>query len=125
MAKILLVDDEAEIVFLTKKVLTEDGHDVSVAVSGAQCLEILETELPDLILLDIMMSGINGWEIGKSIKNNPRTKDIPVVTFTVRSSKDSVEKSLNYSKATAQINKPFKIDELLTIVNTVLKDSKA
>lgn len=125
MAKILLVDDEPEIVFLTKQVLTTNGHEVLVAANGSECMKMLESNLPELILLDIMMPGLNGWEIGKEIKNNPGTKDIPIVTFTVRSSADSVEKSLSYANAAAQINKPFKIEELLEVVDRVLSDSKA
>jgi CheY-like chemotaxis protein len=121
MARILLVDDEASIVVLTKKVLEKEGHEVVVAENGKECMKVLGKDTPDLILMDVMMPGDDGWEMCKEIKENEKTKDIPVVMFTVRTSEDEVEKSLNYAHADAQINKPFNIDELTEVVGRFLK----
>ena len=119
MSKILLVDDIPDIVFLTKKVLEAVGHEMMVAEDGKECFNALEKEKPDLILLDIMMPLDDGWEICKKIKTDQNTKDIPVVMYTIRSSPEDIEKSMEY--ADAQINKPFKSEHLIEVVNSFLK----
>ena len=120
MAKILLVDDEPEIVVLTKIMLEKDGHEVVVARNSGECFERLNAEIPDLILLDVMMPGDNGWEACRKIKGDEKTQDIPVAMFTVRTSDESVEKSFKYSHADAHINKPFGKKDLLDTVERLL-----
>lgn len=122
MARILLVDDEPEIVFLTKKMLEKEGYEVTVAKNGKECMKAVGKDRPDLILLDVMMPGETGWEICKKIKGDKKTGDIPVAMFTVRTSEDSVEKSLEYAHADAQIDKPFKMEELLNQIKRLLKE---
>ena len=121
MATILLVDDEPKITSLTRRVLEKEGHRVLEAADGDSCLKTLETTLPDLILLDVMMPGEDGWEVCRKIKGDNRTKSIPVVMFTVRSSADSMDKSLTYAGANAQLNKPFRISELLEVIGRFIK----
>ncbi len=123
MAKILLVDDEPEIVYLTRMMLEKEGHEMLVATDSAECFEILKEEKPDLILMDIMMPGDDGWETCKKIKEDEKTKDIPVAMFTVRSSEDSVKKSFRYSRADTQINKPFKREDVLDKIKGLLEKS--
>jgi len=118
MAEILLVDDELDIAFLTKKLLENAGHSVKLARDGTECLKILTDEDPDLILLDIMMPGENGWEVCRKIKANEKTKNTPVVMFTVRTSRESRETSLMC--ADAQIDKPFLSNHLLEVINGFL-----
>ncbi len=120
MAKIMVVDDEPQILTLVKIMFEMKGYQVSEAKSGAECLRKLKNEKPDLILLDIMMPGEDGWEILKEIKKDKETKDIPVVMFSVRTSKDSIKKSLEYG-ADAHINKPFDLDYLLNQVKSLLE----
>ena len=120
MAKILLVDDEPEIVVLTKIMLEKGGHEVIVARHSRECFEKLNAEMPDLILLDIMMPGDDGWEACRKIKEDEKTRDIPVAMFTVHTSDESVEKSFKYSHADAHINKPFNKSELLDTVERLL-----
>jgi CheY-like chemotaxis protein len=124
MAKILVVDDEPEIIMLTKKILEKEGHKVVTTRNGLECLELLKGNRPDLILLDIMMPEVNGWEVCRTIKSNHETWDIPIVMFTVRTSEDSVEKSLEYAHADAQIGKPFKVEELIETVEKLVRQSK-
>lgn len=120
MAKILVVDDEPEILLLVKMMLERNGYDTSGAKNGDECLEKL-SEKPDLIVLDVMMPGDDGWEVCRKIKTNKKTKDIPVVLLTVRTSEKSRRKSIEYAKADAHINKPFEMAELLETVNKLLK----
>ena len=123
MARILLVDDEPEIVVLTKIILEKEGHKVRVAKNSTNCFEKLKVETPDLIILDVMMPGDNGWTVCKKIKEDKKTQDIPVAMFTVRTSDDSVEKSYE-SGANAHINKPFDRKDFLHTVRSLLAKAK-
>lgn len=120
MAKILVVDDEPEIVVLTKIMLEKDGHKVTVAKDSVECFERIEEEKPDLILLDVMMPGDDGWEVCRTIKENEETSDVLVAMFTVRTSENSVEKSFKYAHADAHINKPFDKAKLVETVKNLL-----
>ncbi len=119
MARILLVDDEPEMRFITRRMLEKAGHSVVEACSGEECLARLEEELPDLILLDVMMPGDDGWEVCRKIKARERTRSIPVVMFTVRTEEEDIEESAT-SGADAHINKPFEREELLGVIDRIL-----
>ncbi|MFQ5888167.1 MAG: PleD family two-component system response regulator [Candidatus Hydrothermarchaeales archaeon] len=121
MARILVVDDERDIVTLVKIILEKEGHEIVAAENGEKCMEILRTNKPDLILLDIRMPGESGWDICRKIKGDAETKDIPVVMFTVRGSQKSVEKSLVYAHADAHISKPFETKDLLEKIEKLTK----
>lgn len=123
MANILLVDDEPDMVTLTRMILEREGHFVEAAKDSIECFEKLKKKIPDLILLDVMMPGDDGWEVCRKIKEEKKTKGIPIAMFTVRSSDDSVEKSFKYAHADAQINKPFEMNDLIETVESLLKKS--
>jgi CheY-like chemotaxis protein len=120
MARILLVDDEPQIVVLTKMILEKEGHEVIAAKSSAECFEKLEEETPDLILMDVRMPNGNGWEACRKIKGDEKTQGIPVTMFTVRTSEDSIERSFKHAHADAHVNKPFSIGELTSTVERLL-----
>jgi CheY-like chemotaxis protein len=121
VAKILLVDDEPDIRYLTRRMLEKVGHSVVEAENGEMALRTLQKEdKPDLILLDVRMPGLNGWEVCRRIKSDDKTKSIPVVMFTVRTSEEDMQKSVDYG-AEAHINKPFDKDELLKLVEKMLR----
>jgi CheY-like chemotaxis protein len=122
LAKILLVDDEPEIRFLTKRMLEKAGHRVVEAENGDEALRVLEKDKPDLILLDVRMPGLNGWEVCRRIKADDKTKSIPVVMFTVRTSEEDMQKSVDYG-AEAHINKPFDKEELIKLVEKMLRSN--
>ncbi|MCX6692546.1 MAG: response regulator [Methanoregula sp.] len=82
MPKILVVDDNPDIVDLFDIVLSRKGYTVTKAGGGGQCLEILKTSIPDLVLLDIMMEPMDGWETLQRIKSDVRTKSVPVIMLT-------------------------------------------
>lgn len=115
MAEILIIDDEPEVVVLTKKALEKEGHNVLEAMDGKEGMTILTDKNPDLILLDVMLKGENGWEICRRIKSDEKTKDIPVLMFTVLTNAHEKKKSLEC--ADGQIDKPFKIKTLLNTVS--------
>jgi CheY-like chemotaxis protein len=122
MAKIMLVDDEPDIVFLIKKILEKGGHEVVEAYNGEEALKRTKKENPDLILLDIMMPGISGWEVSRKIKTGRDTMNIPVVMLTVRTSEDSVEKSFEYSYVDAHLGKPTSGKKILETLNSILNN---
>jgi CheY-like chemotaxis protein len=124
MAKIMIVDDERDIRVLVREMLEREGYEVSEAGTGEECLKKLKDEKPDLILLDIMMPILDGWEVSKRIKEDEETKDIAVVMFTVRTSEESRSKSLHYAKADAHIDKLFDREELLAVIKKYLRMSK-
>ncbi len=82
MAKILVVDDEEKVVDLYKDMLSKEGFDVLTAANGREGLKLAEKELPDLILLDVMMPGMDGGTTTRNLLENVKTKNIPIIFLT-------------------------------------------
>jgi DNA-binding response OmpR family regulator len=113
--KILIVDDEKLILISTRIVLESVGYTVITAASGEEALTKAREESPGLILLDIMMPGIDGWETLSRLKDTPESKDIPVIIFTAR--EHSRGRQLAREMGAADyFQKPFEPDELIAIV---------
>lgn len=124
MTKIMFVDDEPDVIYLVKKILEKEGYEVVEVYTGKECLERVEEEAPDLILLDIMMAGIDGWEVSRTLKSQEETKDIPIVMLTVRTSEDSEEKSFEYAHADAHLGKPINTVKMLNTIRWVLENKR-
>jgi CheY-like chemotaxis protein len=124
MTKIMIVDDEPDIIYIIRRILEGAGYEVSEALSGEECLERLKEERPDLILMDVMMPGIDGWEATKKIKENEDTKDIPVIMLTVKREEEDMSKSFQYSHSDAHVGKPIVREKLLNTIEWVLKTKK-
>lgn len=116
--KILVVDDVHTNLVLMKAVLSKQ-YDVATALSGVKILELIETEKPDLILLDIMMAGMDGFEVLNVIRNNEPTKDLPVIMVTALANTEEVSKAYELG-ANDYISKPIVIAQLLSAVKTQL-----
>ncbi len=113
--KILIVDDEKLILISTRIVLESVGYTVITAASGEEALARAVEERPGLILLDIMMPGIDGWETLSRLKDNPESREIPVIIFTAR--EHSRGRQLAREMGAADyFQKPFEPDELIAIV---------
>jgi len=113
MKKIMIVDDEAGVTYTVKHGLEslDSQYQVTCVNNGEKCIELLEkNQIPDLILLDIMLPGMNGWAIFKKIKEHQSWRSIPIVFLTDRS--DSLAKDAGSFLGNDFINKPFKIPEL-------------
>jgi len=121
MVKILVVDDEPDVVFLVRRILERNGYEVLEGYSGKECLQTALNEVPDLVMLDVMMPDIDGWEISRVLKSNKVTGEIPVVMYSVRACPGSANKSLTYSGADAHIGKPASSEEILSTVAANLR----
>ncbi len=122
MARIMVVDDEAGIRFILRKMLEKAGHEVIGVENGERCLEKFDEVQPDLILMDIMMPGIDGWEACKTIKERRPQNPTPVSMLSVRSDNDDLKKSLKYARADAHLTKPIDMEEVLGTVERLLGD---
>jgi signal transduction histidine kinase len=121
---ILIVDDTPTNLKVLFTLLNQSGFKVSIAKSGESALEKVKEVLPDLILLDVMMPGIDGFETCRRLKADPRTKDIPVIFMTVLSEVVDKVKGLNLG-AVDYITKPIEQDEVLARINVHLELRKA
>jgi class 3 adenylate cyclase len=118
--KILAVDDQPENLGLLNRVLEMAQFDVRAATSGQAALQAARADLPDLILMDISMPGMDGFEVCKKLKADPKTKDVPVVFLTGRSDTEHLVKGFELG-AVDYITKPFNNSELLHRINTHLE----
>jgi len=116
--KVLVVDDEAHLRELLQNLLELNGMSTSCASSGEECLLMLESSLPDLVLLDVMMPGMDGWEAFHRIKE--KYEGLPVVLLTVRNHDFDRMMGLDILKAEDYITKPFGNDELIERVCNLL-----
>ena len=114
---ILVVDDEPPIVRLIRSKLLADGYSVETAGSGEEALEFLDNERPDLVVLDVMMPGIDGYETLRRIRS---TAQIPVILLTARSADADVTRGF-HSGADDYLTKPFNPDELTLRIAAVLR----
>lgn len=119
MGKILIVEDVELNRDLLVQLLEED-HEVITAVDGPSCLAILEKELPDIILMDISLPGIDGLVIAQTIKNNPRLASIPIIAVTAHAMRGDREKVLA-SGCDAYLSKPLNEPELFNLIDGFLE----
>lgn len=117
--KILACDDERHIVRLIQVNLERAGYAVVTAFDGAEALRKVEAERPDLIVLDVMMPKMDGFEVLKRLQANPETRDIPIIMLTAKAQDADVMRGWS-SGASAYLTKPFNPLELLTFVKRVL-----
>lgn len=113
---ILIVDDEPDVVTLWQRALVMEGFDVIPAFDGISALDIAEAEKPDLVLLDIMMPMMSGFEACRLLKNNPQTQDIPVLCVTSAQNPE-VRKNVENAGAQGLLIKPFTTKELIAQIN--------
>lgn len=118
--KILVVDDEKEIVQLIRITLKEEGYHILGVFNGEEALKIASEKIPDLIILDLILPGIDGLEVCRILKNNTETKDIPIIMLTAKGSETDVVVGLELG-ADDYMHKPFRPRELIARVKAVLR----
>ncbi len=121
MKKILVVDDNPEILYAIKQGFFTE-YEIKTAESGKKCFRHLESEIPDLIILDIMMPDMNGWEVIKRLKDSQRWKDIPIIIITART--DDIVKKAGEFYGDDFIEKPFLTNDLKRRIDNLLYQKK-
>jgi len=115
--RILIVDDEPHIVEAVRFLLEEEGYETLSAFNGEEALEKVEREHPDLVILDVRMPKISGWDVLASIKAHPRWRSIPVIILTVL---DDMEDRIRGLEADLYLTKPIDEQELLGAVRRLM-----
>lgn len=123
LKKILVIDDLPENVFLLQDRLEHEGYEILTAYDGKSGINKAISELPDLILLDVMMPEMNGIEVCQTLVNNPSTACIPIILVTAKSGAEDTREGLE-AGAFDYIKKPFNKVELLARVTSALKLSE-
>ena len=121
MAKILVAEDERDIRELVEFALHFNGHDVVTAVDGVSAWELTRTEHPDLVLLDVRMPRMDGYELCRRIKRSKQLRHIPVVFLSAKGQEAEVQAGLD-AGAEEYILKPFSMDQLIQTVARMLND---
>jgi DNA-binding response OmpR family regulator len=119
--KVLIVDDEANIVISLEFLMEQAGYELQIAHNGEEALEQVAAFEPDLILLDVMMPYINGFDVCRRVRENPDWQNIKIIMLTAKGREVEMAKGLALG-ADAYVTKPFSTKELLTQVRHILED---
>lgn len=120
MKKILIVDDEPNIVMSLEYTFKKNNFQVFIARDGQEALDILKNALPDLIILDVMMPNVDGYNTLEQIKNDTRLKHTKVIFLSAKNKEKDIEKGLSLG-ADLYMTKPFSVKKLVEHVNELTK----
>ena len=118
--KILVVDDEKDLLMILSTRLKIAGYVVTTATNGAEGLGMVMADKPDLVVLDLMMPKMDGWEVLKNIRQNDTTRDLPVILLTAKGDMHTIDESKR-QLATDYFIKPYEMNELLAFIQRYLK----
>ena len=123
--RIIYIEDEYEMIDLVRLILGRKGYEVIGAIGGREGLEMVQQELPDLVLLDLMMPDMDGWEVYQQMRAEETTREIPVIILTAKA--ESIDKvlGLHIAKVDDYISKPFSPQELIDSVESVIARREA
>ncbi len=113
--KILVVDDEPPIVRLMEFILARQGHEMLVAVNGEEALAKIRTHKPDLVLLDIMMPRIDGYEVARQVRADPALAHLPIIMLSAKAQEDDIRRGVDIG-VDEYITKPFSPEHLVHVV---------
>jgi DNA-binding response OmpR family regulator len=119
MKRILIVDDEPNIVMSLEYIFKKENFEVFIARDGAEAIQIAEDKLPDIVLLDIMMPNVDGYQVLKHLKNNPLLEDIKVIFLSAKNKVTDIELGLQLG-ADKYVSKPFSTKKLVKEVKQLL-----
>ncbi len=121
--RVVYIEDEQEMIDLVKLILTRKGYQVTGAGGGREGLNIVRKDPPDLVLLDLMMPDMDGWDVYQQMKADDLTRGIPVIVVTAKAQNIDKVLGLHIAKVDDYISKPFSPQELLDSVERVLANS--
>lgn len=116
--KILIVDDDPYILMSLDFLMKKSGYEVIIARNGTEAMELIETHLPHIVLLDIMMPDVDGYQICKHIKQTEHLKNIQVVFLSAKSNETDIRKGMDLG-ATLYITKPFSTREIVKQIKDI------
>jgi DNA-binding response OmpR family regulator len=119
---IVYIEDEPELIDLVEQILSQKGFNVISAAGGQEGLDIIREHIPDLILLDLMMPDMEGWDVYQQIRGNDLTKNIPVIILTAKTQDIDKVLGLHIAKVDDYISKPFSPHVLIESVMRILSD---
>jgi DNA-binding response OmpR family regulator len=119
--RVVCIEDEPEMIDLVRLILSRKGFEVIGAPGGEEGLQAVEEFRPHLILLDLMMPDLDGWEVYQRIKSNPEVNQIPVIVVTAKAQSIDKMLGLHIAKVDDYITKPFGPAELLSSIERVLE----
>ncbi|MGI8773840.1 MAG: response regulator [Actinomycetota bacterium] len=114
-ARVLVIEDEPDIRFLTSLILNHEGHTVLEASTGAEGLVRMRDQAPDLVLLDIRLPDMQGWDVLKAARAEPETSKVPIVIMSAHSSGHTLDRAM-MAGSNGYLVKPFKHEELIAVV---------
>jgi len=120
MARILIVDDSPSQLMGIRRIVEKLGHEAITAEDGAQGVEVCKRELPDLVLMDVVMPNLNGFQATRSISKDPTTQHIPVILVTTKDQDTDRVWGMRQG-AKAYITKPFSESDLAEVITQVIK----
>ena len=120
LKRLVYVEDEREMIDLVRLILGRRGFEVIGANGGREGLDMIRHELPDLVLLDLMMPDMDGWDVYQQMKADEATRDIPVIVVTAKAQSIDKVLGLHIAKVDDYISKPFSPQELTESVEKVL-----
>lgn len=120
MKKVLAVDDNLKIHEMLKIILEDKNYEALFAIDGKEGVRIAKSQKPDVILMDVDMPEMNGFEALKKIKDDPETQNIPVIMLTFRQAHGDIEKAIQ-EKAENYIPKPFEAEDLVQAIEQAVK----
>lgn len=118
--RVVYIEDDPEMIDLVSMILSRRGFAVKGAHGGRNGLDIVMKDLPDLVLLDLMMPGMDGWEVYQQLKANESTREIPVIIITAKAQAIDRVLGLHIAKVDDYIAKPFRPQELIDSIDRVL-----
>ncbi|ABD00842.1 chemotaxis protein CheY [Synechococcus sp. 63AY4M2] len=123
MSKVLVVDDNRTYLEAISSLLSESGLEVSTAMDGVEAMDIIRQQKPDVVVLDIVMPGMNGYEVCREVKKDESTKHIRIVVCSTKDQVFDIEWAKR-NQADAYVTKPFKPQELLATIKQQLREIK-
>ena len=123
--RVVCIEDEHDVIDLMRLIVERQGFEFIEACGGLKGMDTVHQEKPDLVLLDLMMPGMDGWEVYDTLTSDPETKNIPIVIVTARAHHDERVGSMRVANAENLVTKPFGPAQLIETMDRVLRISSS
>jgi two-component system, OmpR family, response regulator VicR len=121
ISRIIYIEDDPDMIDLVSLILNRRGYSVQGADGGVKGLELVISELPDLVLLDLMMPDLDGWDVYQQMKAQAKTRNIPVIVITAKAQAIDRVLGLRIAKVDDYICKPFSPNELIASIDRIIE----